>query len=121
MGAGGINPFVAGLACRCPACGRGPLFAGFLKVHDRCEACGFDLKAADSGDGPAVFIILIAGFLVAFAALFVEVAYRPPIWLHMVVWLPLAAALCLGLLRPFKGVMIALQFHNNASEHRADG
>jgi uncharacterized protein (DUF983 family) len=62
-----------------------------------------------------------AGCLVAFAALFVEVAYRPPIWLHMVVWLPLAAALCLGLLRPFKGVMIALQFHNNASEHRADG
>jgi uncharacterized protein (DUF983 family) len=121
MPAGGVNPFAAGILGRCPNCGRGALFSGFLKVRDRCEVCAFDLKTADSGDGPAVFIILIAGFIVAFAALFVEVAYRPPIWLHLVIWLPLTAALCTALLRPFKGVMIALQFHNKASEHRADG
>lgn len=114
------NPLLAGLAGRCPNCGKGPLFAGFLRVAPTCEACGFELARADSGDGPAVFVIMIAGFLVAFAALFVEVAYRPPIWLHLVLWLPLTAALCLLLLRPMKGVMIAAQFKNKASEARHD-
>ena len=110
------NPIVAGLACRCPNCGKGPLFEGFLKVRPRCPACGFDLAAADSGDGPAVFVILIAGVVVVFAALFVEIAYRPPIWLHLVVWLPTAVLVCLALLRPFKGVLVALQFHNKAGQ-----
>jgi uncharacterized protein (DUF983 family) len=114
------NPILAGLACRCPNCGKGPLFKGYLRVRDRCEVCGFDLKKADSGDGPAVFIILIVGFLVAFAALFTEMAYHPPVWLHLAIWLPLAVVLCLALLRPFKGVLIALQFHNRAAEARSD-
>ena len=108
----GVNPIVAGLLCRCPNCGEGPLFAGFLKVSPRCEACGFDLQKADSGDGPAVFVILIGGFVVCFAALFTEVAFHPPVWVHLVLWLPLAVIVCLGLLRPFKGVLIALQFHH---------
>ena len=107
MQAGGVNPFVAGLTCRCPNCGEGPLFSGFLKVADRCEACGFDLGAADSGDGPVVFIVLIAGGLVCFAALFTEIAFRPPVWVHLILWLPLAVILTLGLMRPFKGVMLA--------------
>lgn len=119
--AAGVNPFVAGLACRCPNCGKGPLFAGYLKVRDRCEVCGFDLHKADSGDGPAVFIILIVGGLVSAAALFTEVAFKPPIWVHLVLWLPLAAALSLGLLRPFKGILVAMQFHNRASEARHEG
>ena len=85
----GVNPLLAGLAGRCPNCGEGALFRGFLTVADRCDACGFDLGRADSGDGPAVFVILIGGFIVAFAALFTEIAYRPPIWVHMVVFLPL--------------------------------
>jgi uncharacterized protein (DUF983 family) len=114
------NPILAGLASRCPNCGRGPLFKGFLKVRDRCGVCGFNLEAADSGDGPAVFIILVVGFLVGFAALFVEMAYRPPIWLHLALWIPLATVLCLLLLRPFKGVLIALQFHHKASQFRSD-
>ena len=116
----GVNPIVAGLLCRCPNCGEGPLFAGFLKVSPRCEACGFDLQKADSGDGPAVFVILIGGFVVCFAALFTEVAFHPPIWVHLVIFMPLALGVCLGLLRPFKGVMLALQFHNKASEARND-
>lgn len=114
------HPLVAGLGGRCPNCGQGPLFAGFLKVAPACEACGFDLAKADSGDGPAVFVILIAGFLVAFAALFTEIAYRPPIWLHLVLWLPLTVVVCLGLLRPLKGVLIAAQFMNRASEAGRD-
>ena len=112
----GVNPIVAGLLCRCPNCGEGPLFAGFLKVSPRCEACGLDLRKADSGDGPAVCVILIGGFVVCFAALFTEVAYHPPVWVHLVLWLPLTVIICLGLLRPFKGVLIALQFHHKASE-----
>ena len=112
------NPYVAGALGRCPNCGEGPLFAGFLKVAPVCGACGFDLAKADSGDGPAVFIILIAGFLVSFAALFTEIALRPPIWVHLAIWLPAAAVLCLGLLRPMKGLMIAAQFANKASEPR---
>ena len=113
---GGVNPIAAGLACRCPNCGEGPLFSGFLKVSDRCEACGMDLSAADSGDGPAVFIILIVGTIVAGGALVTEIMFHPPVWVHMIIWLPLTAILCLALLRPFKGVMLAMQFHHRASE-----
>jgi uncharacterized protein (DUF983 family) len=116
----GVNPIIAGLACRCPNCGKGPLFAGYLKVRDRCTVCGFDLARADSGDGPAVFIILIVGAVVCFAALFTEVAVKPPMWVHMTVWPVLAAGLSLGLLPPFKGVLVAMQFHHGASEARHD-
>jgi uncharacterized protein (DUF983 family) len=116
-----LNPYLAGRIGRCPNCGRGPLFEGFLKVSARCKACGFDLSAADSGDGPVVFILLIVGMIVVFAMLIVELTVHPPIWVHLVVWLPLAAILSLGAMRPFKGVLIAAQFHNKASEHRADG
>lgn len=116
----GANPFLAGLAGRCPNCGEGALFEGFLTVSPRCEACGFDLTKADSGDGPAVFVILIAGFFAAFGVLFTEVLIRPPIWVEIVVWLPIAAVLCLALLRPMKGLMIAAQFRNKASQAGRD-
>ena len=116
----GVNPLLAGLAGRCPNCGEGALFRGFLTVADRCEACSYDLSRADSGDGPAVFVILIGGFIVAFAALFTEIAYRPPIWVHLVVFLPLTVVVCMGLLRPMKGVLLAAQFANRAAESRHD-
>ena len=116
----GVNPFLAGLAGRCPNCGEGPLFEGFLRVSTRCEACGFDLAKADSGDGPAVFVIIIAGFIAAFGALFTEVANHPPIWLNLLIWMPIALVLCLALLRPTKGLMLAAQFANRASEAGRD-
>ena len=114
------HPLLAGLAGRCPNCGDGHLFEGFLTVSPACEACGFDLAKADSGDGPAVFVILIAGFIVAFSALFTEIAYRPPIWLHLVLWIPATFIVSLLLLRPLKGVMLASQFMNKASEAKRD-
>ncbi len=114
----GVNPVLAGLACRCPKCGKGRLFAGFLKVSPRCDVCGLDLAAADSGDGPAVFIILIVGVIVCFGALITEITISPPVWVHLVIWLPLTAILVLALVRPFKGVMLAMQFHHRASEVR---
>ena len=117
---GRVNPLAAGLRARCPVCGEGDLFDGFLKVAERCESCGADLSKADSGDGPAVFVMFVVGFIVVPLALVLEVAVRPPIWLHLLLWLPLALLLTLLLLRPFKGVMIALQFHHRAEEARLD-
>jgi uncharacterized protein (DUF983 family) len=108
-----------GLAGRCPRCGAGRLFAGFLTVRPACEQCGLDYSFIDSGDGPAVFVIFIAGFMVAGAALVTEVIYAPSLWVHAVLWGPLAAALCIFPLRPLKGVMVALQYHFQAAEHRA--
>jgi uncharacterized protein (DUF983 family) len=115
-----VNPIVAGLLCRCPSCGEGPLFDGFLRVCDRCEACGMDLSKADSGDGPVVFILLIVGTIGCGGLLFTQVALNWPIWLEIVVWLPLIAIMTIGALRPFKAVFVALQFHNRASEVRND-
>ena len=114
------SPFQTGPACRCPRCGKGRLLQGFLDLRPRCEACGLDYGFADSGDGPAVFIILIAGFLVVGSALIVEVLYQPPLWLHAVLWLPLILATTLLPLRPLKGLMIALQYHHKAAEGRLD-
>ena len=82
--------------------------------------CGLDFEFAQSGDGPAVFIILIAGFIVTGAALLVEVAYRPPMWLHALLWLPLGLGLPLLMLRPFKATLVALQYKYRAGEGRMD-
>ncbi len=114
-----VSPWRAGLAARCPRCGEGALFRGFLSVVPKCSVCGLDLCAQDSGDGPVAFIILIVGFLVVGAALIVEVRYQWPIWLHLVVWLPLAAVLCLALMRPLKATLIALQYRHRRHEFGA--
>jgi uncharacterized protein (DUF983 family) len=119
-GRGAAAPFLAGALGRCPNCGDGPLFTGFLTVAPRCSACGFDLAKADSGDGPAVFVILIGGAIAAFGVLFTELALRPPIWVLFAIWIPAAILICLALLRPLKGLMIAAQFANHAAEVRRD-
>ncbi|WP_407157884.1 DUF983 domain-containing protein [Bradyrhizobium sp. STM 3557] len=104
-----------GLACRCPRCGRGKLFSGFLTLRHRCEACELDYAFIDSGDGPAIFIIMIAGAIVVVAALIVEVKYQPPFWLHAALWLPLILVTTLLPLRSMKSLLIALQFHHKAA------
>ena len=114
------SPIAAGLAGRCPRCGKGPLFQGFLTVRAKCEVCGLDFSFADSGDGPAIFVILFAGFVVVGLALMVEFIYQPPFWLHALLWGPLILLVTLGPLRPFKGVLIALQHHHDAAEGRFD-
>ena len=94
------------------------MFQGFLKVRPKCEVCGLDLAFADTGDGPAFFVMSIVGILVIALALWVEFAYEPPIWLHMVMWSGLAITLSLLLVRPAKGLLVALQFHHKAEEGR---
>jgi len=111
--------FLRGACGRCPRCGEGKLFQGFLALRPACDVCGLDYTFIDSGDGPAVFGIFIAGFIVTGAALVTEATYAPPFWLHAVLWLPLSAALAVLPLRPLKGVMVALQYHFQAAEHRS--
>ena len=115
-----VDPFGVGLKGCCPRCGGGQLFDGLLKVKPRCSACDLDYSFADSGDGPAVFVILIIGFLVVGLALWAEVNYSPPIWLHILLWGPLTIVSSLALLRGLKGMLIALQYRNSAAEGKLD-
>ena len=96
------------------------MLTGFLTLKPRCEKCGLDYSFADSGDGPAVFIILFAGFIVVAAALITEIVYQPPFWLHAVLWLPLILIVTILPLRPMKGLMVALQFHHKAAEGKLE-
>jgi uncharacterized protein (DUF983 family) len=115
-----VLPIARGLRGRCPRCGEGRLFQGFLTLRKRCESCGLDFNFADAGDGPAVFVILIGGGIVVFAALITEFVYQPPYWVHAALWLPLILLVTLGPLRPIKGLMIALQYHHKAAEGRLE-
>src|SRR5476651_6554 len=118
--ADGPLPIGRGLRGRCPACGKGRLFQGFLNLRPACEHCGLDFSFADSGDGPAVFVILIGGAIVVFAALLTEVAYQPPYWVHAMLWLPLILIVTLAPLRLVKGLLIALQYHHKAAPGQLD-
>ncbi|MCX7305153.1 MAG: DUF983 domain-containing protein [Hyphomicrobiales bacterium] len=115
-----VEPIVAGLKGCCPRCGKGRLFSGLLTIAPRCEKCDLDYSFADAGDGPAVFVILIIGFIVVGLALWMEVSFNPPLWLHLVLWIPLTVVLSLSGLRLIKGVLITLQYANKAAEGRLD-
>lgn len=109
------NPFVAGVLCRCPRCGKGRLFAGFLSLAPRCTKCGLDYSFADSGDGPAVFVIFAVGIIIVGLAAVVEAVFRPAPYVHLLIWIPATLVLSLALLRPFKATLVALQYHNKAA------
>ena len=109
-----VSPVSSGLRCVCPRCGEGALFSGFLQVAPSCEACGLDFAFADSGDGPAIFVIFAVAPIVIILAFIVEALFHPAPWMHLVLWIPTVLLLSLALLRPFKGVMIALQYQRQA-------
>jgi uncharacterized protein (DUF983 family) len=113
-----INPFIAGLFCRCPRCGQGRLFSGFLKLAPSCSVCGLDYAFADSGDGPAVFVIFVVSPLVVLFALILGALVNLPPFVHLLIWIPVTILMCLALLRPFKATLVALQFRNRAEEGR---
>ena len=115
-----VEPISAGLRGRCPRCGEGRLFSGFLMVGTRCVNCGLDYSFADAGDGPAVFVILLIGFVVVGLALWLEVTVNPPLWVHLALWIPLALVLSLVALRLIKGVLVTLQYARSAAEGRLD-
>jgi uncharacterized protein (DUF983 family) len=113
-----VSPLVAGLTCRCPRCGKGPLFQKVLGLRERCEACGLDYKFIDSGDGPAVFGIFILGFLTLGGALIAEFKFGVPWWGHVLLWGVAMPLLSLFLLRFLKATLIALQYKHKAEEGR---
>ena len=113
-----VSPVPAALSGHCPHCGQGRLFRGFLDIAKACDVCGLDYGFADAGDGPAVFVSFAALVVVTGLALIIDAYYEPPIWLLMLLMLPLIAVLCLGLLRPTKGLMIGLQYRNKAEQGR---
>ena len=110
---------MTGLRCRCPRCGVGRLFKGLLTVAPRCEHCDLDFSASDSGDGPAVFVIFITGPIVTILAFWVEFTFEPPMWVHLVLWIPAILGSSIALLRPLKGILIALQYRHKSGEDRS--
>jgi uncharacterized protein (DUF983 family) len=115
-----ISPFKAGLTCSCPRCGRGKLFNGYLTLAPHCTECGLDYSFADSGDGPAVFVILFGGLIAVLAVLAVELIWRPSYWVHAAIGIPAVLIATLLPLRLLKSLLIALQFHHKAAEGRLD-
>jgi uncharacterized protein (DUF983 family) len=115
-----INPITNGLRGGCPKCGMGSLFKNGLGVRDTCSSCGQSFAFADSGDGPAVFVIMILGALTLGGALWLEFRYLPPVWVHIVVWGLFIPSVAFGLLRLLKGVLINLQYAHKAEEGRFD-
>lgn len=99
-----------GLKGRCPRCGRGALFTGFLTLVDRCDVCLQTFKEHDAGDGPAVFGTFFVGFVALAIAVWLEFTYMPPLWVHPVVTAPLILGGSIGILRPLKGISISLQY-----------
>jgi uncharacterized protein (DUF983 family) len=103
-------------AARCPRCGEGALFDGFLTVAASCKVCGLSLAGHDTGDGPAFFIMMPLCIIVAVLALLTDLRFEPPLWLHMVMWPLVIIGLVAATLRPVKGVMIALQYRHRDIE-----
>jgi len=95
-----------GLLNRCPCCGVGKVFDGYLTLVPECEACGAPLGMLRADDAPPYFTILLTGHLLVPGVLWVERHYMPPMWLHMAIWLPLFTIVCIVLLRPIKGAVV---------------
>ena len=110
----------AGVRCRCPRCGEGKLFSGFLALAERCDQCGLDFSFADPADGPAFFVMTGVGILVMAVWAWSTVAYNPPIWVQFVTVFPALIGGCLGALRPVKAWLVAEQYVHKAEEGRFD-
>jgi len=113
-----ISPVKTGIAGKCPRCGRGKLFSGYLTVAEKCPSCGLSYEFADGGDGAAWFVMLFVCVVGVGSILGIEVAYSPPFWVHVLIAIPLLVILPLALLRPVKGVLISQQWKTDAREGR---
>ena len=112
------SPVAVALGGLCPRCGAKTLFAGFARFASKCRACGLDISAFNVGDGPAAFLTLGIGGLVTALAIALELAAEPRWWVHVLLWLPLAAALVLVSLRYSKAALLALEYRHRAREGR---
>ena len=99
-----------GLRGRCPCCGQGAIFAGYVRALPRCESCGLDFGIYRSDDAPAYFTIVIVGHIIVPAMLILEQTAHPATWVHMAAWLPLTLGLTLSLLPRVKGALLGVQW-----------
>lgn len=113
-----LEPYDVGVRGRCPRCGEGHMFEGFLKLKPECEVCGLDYSYADPADGPAFFAITFACLPSALFAVWLELAYQAPYWVHIFTTLPIMLATLLPPLRPLKGWLVASQYYHKAAEAR---
>lgn len=102
----------------CPRCGAPSLFAGWVRFAPRCTGCGLDYAAFNVGDGPAAFLTLIVGTIIVTLSVWLELAASPPVWLHLLLWIPLTTLLVVFSLRWAKGALLALEYRNSAREGR---
>lgn len=113
-----ISALKTGIAGKCPRCGRGRLFAGYLTVAKSCSSCGLSFEFADGGDGAAWFVMLFVCIVGVGSILGIEVAYAPPFWVHVLIAIPLLIILPMVLLRPVKGVLLCQQWKTGAGDGR---
>jgi uncharacterized protein (DUF983 family) len=114
------TPFGLGIRGLCPSCQQGSIFDGYLRLAKNCPHCGLDLSFADPADGPAFFTMSIVSFPLTGFAVWLELAFHAPYWVHVFTTLPLAVLSCLALLRPLKGWLVCAQYLNKAEQGRLD-
>jgi uncharacterized protein (DUF983 family) len=115
-----LSPFATGMRGKCPRCGRGKLFNGYLTVAKHCSSCGLDYEFADAGDGATWFVMLFACVFGVGSILGIEVAYSPVWWVHVLIAIPVLIIIPTLLLRPVKGLLLAQQWRMDASPGRID-
>lgn len=108
-----VSPTAACLSGRCPRCGEGAIFASWLTLRPACEVCGLDLSSHDNGDGPAYLAIFVVGGLVTLLATVTEVMFRPPYWLHAVLWLPMVLLGSIFFLHYGKAWLLAASYRHH--------
>ncbi|WP_298814376.1 DUF983 domain-containing protein [uncultured Roseibium sp.] len=113
-----LPPIQTGIRGRCPRCGEGSIFDGFLKLKSGCTHCGLDYSFADPADGPAFFVICFGCVPAVAFAIWLEIAFTAPYWVHLVTTLPLILLTCIPILRPLKGWLVASQYFYKAEEGR---
>jgi len=113
-----MPPVKTGIRGRCPRCGEGRLFDGFLTLRDRCEHCGLSFAYADPADGPAFFVICFGCIPSVTFALLLQIRFDPPFWVHLITSLPFLLVSCTLPLRPLKGWLICSQYFFKAGEGR---
>jgi len=113
-----LEPIRTGLRGRCPRCGEGRLFAGFLRLRDSCERCGLSYAFADPADGPAFFVLCFGCVPAVIFTLMLQILVEPPLWVHLFTSLPVLLVTCLLPLRPLKGWLVCSQYFFKAREGR---
>ncbi len=118
MGQPGL--FAAALFGLCPECGEKSLFASVSRFSDKCTKCGLDYGSYNVGDGPAAFLTMGIGAIIIILAIMLDIAVRPPFWVHVIIWVPVTAVLTILSLRMAKGMLLVTEHRRGAQEGRAE-